>query len=69
MRRDREFKLFRRNPTTVVADANQLDSAPFNGQFDVGCPRVNAVFKHLFDDAGRSLNNFASSNFVNQTDR
>jgi hypothetical protein len=69
MRSKRKFELLRLDSASVVADSNQIRSAPFDQDLDQSRTCINAIFKHLFDDTRRPLDDFTRSDFIDQTYR
>ena len=61
------MKLLFIDPTTIITDPNQIDPAPFNGDFDVRRTCVDAVLQRLFDDTRWALDHFTCGDLVDQT--
>lgn len=61
---DRQQHVFRVDTFAIVDDANQVHTAIDNFQIDAGGECIDAVFEQFLDDAGRSFDDFASGNSV-----
>ncbi len=64
MGRDGQMEFFLGYAAAVIRDAYQIDTATFDRQLDSRRARINAIFQHLFDDTGRTLDNLSSGNLV-----
>ena len=65
----RQRQLAGRDAAAVVADADQVDAAAFQGHVDVAGAGIEGVFQQLLDDRGRSLDDLAGGDLVGQLRR
>lgn len=65
---DGQGELFWSDSATVIGDADQFDSATFDRDLDRARTGIDAVFQQFLDDARRSFDDFACSDFVDQPD-
>ena len=64
-----EGELLLRDASAIVADADELDAAFVEIDFDAGCSGVKAVFDEFLDDAGGAFDDLAGGDLIDQQRR